>query len=132
MTYLDLLNIRYKVQGKIMLLMIFFLGLFLYVMNIKISDVYNTFGYIEESMLNINVPLDYSDTLNKMEFIKIDDKRSDLEILNISEILIDKENLISYQIISFDGSKYKENQLVKVTIYYNKEKVWQKLKKIIL
>lgn len=132
MTYLDLLNIRYKVKGKVFLSMIIFLGLLIYIINIKISDVYNTFGYVEENMLNINVPLTYSDTLNKMEFIKINDEKTDLEILNISEILVDKENLINYQVISLDGSRYKENQLMKVTIYYNKEKVWQKLKKIIL
>ena len=63
---------------------------------------------------------------------KIDDEKSDLEVLYVSDILIDTDTLVNYQEVIVASSKnYPENLIINISIYYNKEKVLDKIKKLL-
>ena len=50
----------------------------------------------------------------------------------MGEISLDKENLINYQDVYLKvDNELRENQVFKLTIMYNKEKVYEKLKKML-
>lgn len=131
MHYHNLLNMPFKKP-------IFILGIIsisciisFWTFNQKIYDVYNTLGYINNDYLIVNIPVSSPDTISQMEYIKIDNQKYDLKIASISEIMLDQNSLVNYQELRFKVDKFYENQVMNVTIYYNKEKVLEKLKKII-
>lgn len=133
MSYHDLLNIRYKLFFKILLIVIIMLLFFIKISFKEVYDVYNCYGYIINKNLMVNIPIDNPDTINKLEYIKVNDVKYDKNIINISPILLDQASLTNYQEITMDIAKnYAENQVLKVTFYYNKEKVLKKIQKLFL
>lgn len=128
----DLINVRYKKRFVFLLLIILFIGTLSYISNLVLCDAYNTNGYVLNGELIIHVPVKNPDTLSNLEYIKILDKKYEASIINISEVLFDQSSLVNYQEITFDGNfDFKDNQVVLVTIYYNKEKVSEKMRKIL-
>ena len=80
----------------------------------------------------LNIPINYSDTILKGEYFKIDDEKVDLEVLYVSDILINTDTLVNYQeIIVASKNDYPENLIINISIYYNKEKVLDKIKKLL-
>lgn len=133
MNYHDLLNIRYRSLNKIIVLLIISVGVFSYIASREIHDVYHTYGYINNKNLVLNVPITNPDTLNKLEYLSIDNKKCSGKEVSVSEIFLDEKNLINYQTVTIKlDKKYPENRVLKVSIYYNKEKVLKKLKKLFL
>ena len=50
----------------------------------------------------------------------------------MSDILIDTDTLVNYQEVIVASSKnYPENLIINISIYYNKEKVLDKIKKLL-
>lgn len=128
----DLINVRYKKRFVFLLLIILFIGTLSYISNLVLCDAYNTNGYVLNGELIIHVPVKNPDTLSNLEYIKILDKKYEASIINISEVLFDQSSLVNYQEITFDSNfDFKDNQVVLVTIYYNKEKVSEKIRKIL-
>ena len=67
-----------------------------------------------------------------MEYIKVDNKKYLGKVINISEVQLDNVSLINYQEVKLETSvDAVDNQIFKVSIFYNKEKVIKKIKKII-
>lgn len=132
MSCLDLINMKWKWHKKLLVIFGLFLIMTLFLLSRDVSDIYNTYGYVVNSNIVFNLDLEHTDILNKKNYIKVNGDVCDLEVLDIGDIQVDRDNLINYQEIVLDGyqSDY-ENQVVKLTIYYNKEKVWKKLKKVI-
>lgn len=132
MSFRDLINIPYKSRVKFCLVLGIILGVLLYVSSKVTCDVYNTYGYILDNELIINIPTNYPDTINNMEYIKVDNKKYLGKVINISEVKLDAESLINYQEVKFATNiDIVDNQVFKVSIFYNKEKVIKKIKKII-
>ena len=131
MDYDELLNIKYKVYNGFLVLIILGIILTVYLFNNEVYDVYNTFGYINNDNLILNIPIEYSDTVVNGEYLMINDKKYNYEILNISEIL--QSNNINYQEVTLKfENQFLENMVLNTNIYHTKEKVFTKIKKIIV
>ena len=131
MNYDELLNIKYKVYNGFLVLIILGIILTVYLFNNEVYDVYNTFVYINNDNLILNIPIEYSDTVVNGEYLMINDKKYNYEILNISEIL--QSNNINYQEVTLKfENQFLENMVLNTNIYHTKEKVFTKIKKIIV
>lgn len=132
MNYEELLNIPYKPWKLLITMTIIIIICGLIIINIEIYDVYNTYAYYKEGNIVLNIPINYSDTILNGEYFKIDDEKSDLEVLYVSDILINTDTLVNYQEIIVSSAKdYPENLIINISIYYNKEKVLDKIKKLL-
>lgn len=132
MNYEKLLNIPYKSFRVFLIIMAISIIVFISVLNIKVYDVYNTYAIYQNSHLILNIPINYSDTITNAEYFKIDDEKYEFEVLSVSEILVDTNAMINYQevIVSYD-KVMPENTIVNVSIYYDQEKVLEKIKNLI-
>lgn len=132
MNYEKLLNIPYKSFRVFLIIIAISIIVFISVLNIKVYDVYNTYAIYQNSHLILNIPINYSDTITNAEYFKIDDEKYEFEVLSVSEILVDTNAMINYQevIISYD-KVMPENTIVSVSIYYDQEKVLEKIKNLI-
>lgn len=132
MNYEKLLNIPYKSFRVFLIIIAISIIVFISVLNIKVYDVYNTYAIYQNSHLILNIPINYSDTITNAEYFKIDDEKYEFEVLSVSEILVDTNAMINYQevIVSYD-KVMPENTIVNVSIYYDQEKVLEKIKNLI-
>lgn len=132
MNYEELLNVPYKTGKIFIIITIFIIVGILVILNVEIYDVYNTYAYYREGNMVLNIPINYSDTILNGEYFKIDDEKVDLEVLYVSDILINTDTLVNYQEIIVSSAKdYPENLIINISIYYNKEKVLDKIKKLL-
>lgn len=69
----------------------------------------------------------------KYDFIKINEKKIEVEALNFGEVMLDNTNN-AIQRITLKGKEYKgkNNEIIKVKIFQNKEKIIKKIGKIII
>lgn len=115
--------------------LLFFLFLVLFVASLVI-DTYN--------ITTINAETNCEETCEvvfywpvektmKYDFIKINDKRIEIENLKFGEIELNNTNT-AFQKIALKGKEYKgeNNEIVKVKIFQNKEKIIKKIGKIII
>ena len=132
MNYEELLNVPYKTGKIFIIITIFIIVGILVILNVEIYDVYNTYAYYREGNMVLNIPINYSDTILNGEYFKIDDEKVDLEVLYVSDILINTDTLVNYQEIIVSSAKdYPENLIININIYYNKEKVFDKIKNLL-
>lgn len=132
MNYEELLNVPYKTGKIFIIITIFIIVGILVILNVEIYDVYNTYAYYREGNMVLNIPINYSDTILNGKYFKIDDEKVDLEVLYVSDILINTDTLVNYQeIIVASKNDYPENLIININIYYNKEKVLDKIKKLL-
>lgn len=131
MNYEKLLNIPYKTYKIFISIIVIGLLILVIALNIEVYDVYNTYAIYKNDNLILNMPITYSDTIKNAKYLKIDDEKHEFHILYISEILLDTSSMTNYQevVISSD-LKLTTNTLVNISIYYNKEKVIEKIKKL--
>ena len=130
MTYEELTHIKYHVYQVFIILVIIALIMSLYTLKIEVYDVYNTKGYIKNSNLIINIPIDYSDTIINGEYLVINDEKYNFEVKNISDVLL--SNNVNYQEVVLEiDSDIPENSIVDTMIYHDKEKVAAKIKELI-
>jgi hypothetical protein len=132
MNYQNLLNIRPK-KYKLLFIMLFIsILIIIIILQCKIYDVYNTIGYYSSDCLVLNIPITNSDTISNLKKVKINNKEYSYEIESISNILLDENNLINYQEYQIKlNDELISNMTYKVTLYYNKEQVYVKLKNIL-
>ena len=130
MSYDELINIKYHVYQVFIILVGIALIVSLYALKIEVYDVYNTKGYIKNSNLIINIPIDYSDTIINGEYLVINDEKYNFEVKNISDVLL--SNNVNYQEVVLEiDSDIPENSIVDTMIYHDKEKVAAKIKELI-
>lgn len=132
MTYLDLLNIKYKKRGFLLFLTILFIVLVIYILNIKIYDTYNALGYFQNKKLITKVSILDPDTINDIKYVVINNKKYKAKVSEVGKIELDEDSMITYQsvVIECRVNLY-ENQVVKIVILSNKEKVYKKLKNML-
>lgn len=132
MTYLDLLNIKYKKRGFLLFLTILLIVLVIYILNIKIYDTYNALGYFQNKKLITKVNVLDPDTINDIKYVVINNKKYKAKVSEVGKVELDEDSMITYQsvVIECRVNLY-ENQVVKIVILSNKEKVYKKLKKML-
>ncbi len=130
MSYDELINIKYHLYHVFIIVTIIVLIISIFLLNIKVYNAFNTKGYIKNNKLVINIPIENSNIIINGKYLKIDNKKYNYEIENISEILL--SNNINYQEVILNiENDFKENTIIDVTIYYDLEKVATKIKRII-
>ena len=130
MSYDELINIKYHLYHVFIIVTIIVLIISIFLLNIKVYNAFNTKGYIKNNKLVINIPTENSNIIINGKYLKIDNKKYNYEIENISEILL--SNNINYQEVILNiENDFKENTIIDVTIYYDLEKVATKIKRII-
>ena len=132
MNYLDLINIKYTFKFSLIIFLIFFVLIISYVLNLNIYENFTSYGYVLDDQINLKVLVDNPDILNNLKYIKIGSKDYKTEVKEISEVMLDSENFINYQIVKLKiDERLNDNEVFKVDIFYNEEKVYKKLKKIL-
>ena len=132
MNYLDLINIKYTFKISLIIFLIFFTLIISYVLNLNIYENFTSYGYVLDDQINLKVLVDNPDILNNLKYIKIGSKDYKAEVKEISEVMLDSENFINYQIVKLKiDERLNDNEVFKVDIFYNEEKVYKKLKKIL-
>ena len=132
MSYLDLLNIKYKFKLILIFISIFFIGILIYVLNLKVCDRIESFAYKEKGLVITRLIIDTPDTINSLKYILIGNKKYKATIDKYGDYSLDKDNLVNFQDVYFkvDGN-IKEGQVFRIAILYNEEKVYKKLKKML-
>lgn len=132
MNYETLLNIPYKTYKIFLIIVLLIICLFIVICNVEVYDVYNTYGYYDNGSLVVNIPITYSDTLLNGEYFKIDEKTYEIDILTLSDVLVDTNSVINYQVARLAlTNDYPQNLVINISIYYNKEKVIKKIKNLL-
>ena len=132
MSYLDLLNIKYKVKLGLIFIILFIISTVIYVLNLELYDTKETYGYIENGLLITRLDVNTPDTINTMKYIVIGSKKYKTTLDKVGTFSVDKDTLTNYQEISLKiNSTLRENQVFKIIILYNKEKVIKKVKKLL-
>lgn len=132
MNYLDLINIKYSFKISLFILSIAFIIILGYVLNLNIYESYNTYGYVQDELINIKISIENPDVLTSLKYIKIGSKNYNAEVKEISEVMLDKENIVNYQMAKLKiDERLNNNEVFKIGIFYNEEKVYKKLKKIL-
>lgn len=132
MSYLDLLNIKYKVKLGLIFIIIVIVSTVIYVLNLELYDTKETYGYIENGLLITRLDVNFPDTINTIKYVVIGSKKYKTTLDKVGTFSVDKDTLTNYQEISLKlNSTLRENQVFKIVILYNKEKVIKKVKKLL-
>lgn len=133
MNYLDLINIKYSFKIGLFTLVIVFLILMIYLLNLDMYESFSTYGYAEEGKIVTKINIDTPEILNNVKYIKIGDKNYNLESFEVVDVILDDENFINYNLVKLKiSNRLTNNEAFKFDIFYNEEKVYKKLKKILL
>ncbi len=126
--YQRLLNLKPHNWWALIIVVLATTFLTIYICNHKLYDRLFLIAVSDGVNLNIDVPLTYSDTLHDGAILKINDKKYDYTIQNISEIKYDEIEKINYQTFTINIAKPSfVNEIIKVCFYYNQEKISQKI-----
>ena len=132
MSYLDLLNIKYKVKLGLIFIIVVIVSTIIYVLNLELYDTKETYGYIENGLLITRLDVNFPDTINTIKYVVIGSKKYKTTLDKVGTFSVDKDTLTNYQEISLKlNSTLRENQVFKIVILYNKEKVIKKVKKLL-
>lgn len=132
MNYEKLLNIPYKTYALFISIILISIIVFIIILNIKVYDVYNTYAIFKDGNLILYIPTTYSDTLLNAEYYKLDEDKCDFNVLYVSEVLLDTTKMVNYQEVIIDIDKdLVDNAITNISIYYDLEKVLDKIKKLL-
>lgn len=132
MNYLDLINIKYSCKKGLFVLTTVFIIVLVYVLNLNMYESFNTYGYVQDELLNIKISIQTPDMLTNLKYIKIGSNNYKVEIKEISDMLLDEENLINYQMVKLKiDERLNNNQVFEICIFYNEEKVYKKILKLL-
>ena len=132
MEYNFLLNLKppFKIFWPILVILVAILSII--ILNLECYDTEKYQGIYSDGVINLNVTPDYLDTLINGEYLKINDKQYDYEILSISELQLNEFDYNNYQMVKIKVNKeFINNEVINIVVYKNKEKVINKLKKIV-
>lgn len=132
MNYLDLINIKYSCKKGLFVLTTVFIIVLVYVLNLNMYESFNTYGYVQDELLNIKISIQTPDMLTNLKYVKIGSNNYKTEIKEISDMLLDEENFINYQIVKMKiDERLNNNQVFEICIFYNEEKVYKKILKML-
>lgn len=130
MDYDDLLHIKVRYGFLLFCMVILFIGICIYILNLKVRDVLPLKGIYNDGLIYVEVPIDYSDTIKNGKFIKIDKKEYAYEIKAIGVIEVDASTFLNYQVFSILlDEEFLNNEVIDITFCFNEEKIYEKLMK---
>lgn len=125
-SYASLYYLNYKKHILLIILFIIIITSFVISFNTKAYSSYKTYGIYLDNHLYVDIPIDNSDAVKKGSYLKIDDEKYDIQIEEISDLQV--EGNINYQTYSLKSFReYKNNQIVEMTFYYNKQRIIKKI-----
>ena len=128
--YQMLLNIKYRQFILISIVVILLVICFILGFSLESYDKYMTYAVYNENNLQISVPINKTNNVINSEYILIDKQKYSFSINYISNIEV--ENMVNYQNIYLNnGEKYLDNQVLKITFYYNKQRIIKKIINVI-
>ena len=114
---------------------VIFLILLLFSCNIDTYAILNTSGLTtcEENICLVSFYITSSEKIVQYDFIKINSQKVELEEIDFGEITLDNANN-AYQKVTLKIKEWRgnHNEIVKLKIYQNKEKMIKKITKIII
>lgn len=129
-TYESLINIKVRRGKFIFLSILIVLSMIIVSYFIKGFDTYNTYGVSDGQDIYIDIPIRYSKAVKNNSYIKIDGKKDNLSVLDISQL--QQMGQINYQTYHIDVKEsFEVNEVVEVTFYYNKQRIIKKIIKLI-
>lgn len=130
MDYDDLLHIKVRYGFLLFCMVILFIGVGIYVLNLKVRDVLPLKGIYNDGLIYVEVPIDYSDTIKNGEYVKIDNEEYTYEIKAIGAMEVDASTFLNYQVFSIClDEEFLNNEVIDITFCFNEEKIFEKLKK---
>ena len=123
----DLINLtpQNKLYSVVVIITVIFMC---YLFTVDIYTIFITKGYYKDNMLYMSIEYNDTSKVNDAVVMSINNDKVKFTINNISEIKLDEYNLINYQDFIIDLDKqYKNNELLDIKMYYNKERVYKKL-----
>ena len=97
-------------------------------------ETYSTnlvYGIYNDNYILCSIPISNSDSVISGEYLKINNQKYKYDIKQISELYaIENENYQDY-LLATVNNEYKNNQVIKMTFYYQKEKIIKKIIKTI-
>ena len=123
----DLINLtpQNKLYSVVVIITVIFMY---YLFTVDIYTIFITKGYYKDNMLYMSIEYNDTSKVNDAVVMSINNDKVKFTINNISEIKLDEYNLINYQDFIIDLDKqYKNNELLDIKMYYNKERVYEKL-----
>ena len=125
-----LLNIRFKYFSiSIVIIGILMITLLLSIF-IKTYTSYQTLGIYMQGVIVVSVPIENSDAVNNGDYLTINGKQFKYKIEDISELQV--VNFNNYQDYYININKnFRNNEVVKITFYYDKQIVLKKIMEII-
>lgn len=130
MDYDDLLHIKVRYGFLLLCMVALFIGIGIYVLNLKVRDVLPLKGIYNDGLIYVEVPIDYSDTIKNGEYVKIDNEEYIYEIKAIGAMEVDASTFLNYQVFSISlDEEFLNNEVIDITFCFNEEKIFEKLKK---
>jgi hypothetical protein len=130
--YYNIINIKpnnHLLLIAITSILLLIIGCLLYV---EIYDTKTFYAIANDGILNLDIEIDNSDTVINAQFIKIGDKYYKYRIVNIGDVEVDANNFINYQTYSLIVNRsFQNNEVNKVTFYYNKQRIGLKIWKML-
>ena len=123
----DLINLtpQNKLYSVVVIITVIFMC---YLFTVDIYTIFITKGYYKDNMLYMSVEYNDTSKVNDAVVMSINNDKVKFKINNIGEIKLDEHNLVNYQDYIIDLDKqYKNNELLDIKMYYNKERVYKKL-----
>ena len=123
----DLINLtpQNKLYSVVVIITVIFMY---YLFTVDIYTIFITKGYYKDNMLYMSVEYNDTSKVNDAVVMSINNDKVKFKINNIGEIKLDEHNLVNYQDYIIDLDKqYKNNELLDIKMYYNKERVYKKL-----
>ena len=127
----NLLRLKPKYFGLIKIFFLFLIFILLMTFYLDIDDIYYSKAYVEcenECVLTLTLPINDVKKIKDINYISIEDKINTINSYDISDIQVDFDKGINYQIMTIITNNNLTNKTIQdIKIYYNKEKIIKKL-----
>ncbi len=123
LNYQDLINLKSR---KIFIIFIFlFLIIILIILSFrfKVYSTHKYYGIVNSELIILNLPMLNSDTIKNGEFVKVEDENYNYEIISYGTIINDYQEVY----IKVDNNDFKENEILTIDLYYDKERIIEKI-----
>ncbi len=129
MNYSYLINIPVKIKFILVVFIIQIIFILILILFFPVYRVYSTYFYVDQDLIYIKLPINNPDIIEKMEYGIINEKKYNLIVKNISPVMVNKETMENYQLVALESPKeFFNDEIIKIDIYYDRQKVWRKIK----
>ncbi len=130
--YYNVINKRPKYCGFFIITTMSLMIIITFILQLEVYSKRVIYAIAKDNLLYADIIIDNTDTINKGDYLRIDRQLYKYKITNISDLMVNESNYLNYQQYElYIGGVFKDNEVIKLTIYYNKQriihKIWQLL-----